>query len=127
MGQKTSFISVLLLLALMPRPAGAASDVLARVVEEGFDRIDHNKDGKITREEFALFMEDYILEQAAEFEASFAQIDVDGNGAISREEAAANKVLLDNFDIIDADRDGQISKVELGAAMLHSREATTRE
>lgn len=40
---------------------------------------------------------------------SWAEMDKDGNGSLSKDEAAANKSLADIFDQADGDTDGQLS------------------
>lgn len=43
----------------------------------------------------------------------FAKLDKDGDGFVSREEAAGRSKLLEHFDEIDANKDGKLSKEEL--------------
>jgi len=57
------------------------------------------------------------------FDAYFKKLDKDGDGAISREEAAADKRLAKNFDGIDANHDGKIQKSELQAHQEAMRKA----
>ncbi|MGB6056563.1 MAG: EF-hand domain-containing protein, partial [Burkholderiaceae bacterium] len=49
------------------------------------------------------------------FDAYFSKLDKDGDGAISRDEAAADKRLAKDFDGIDANHDGKLQKSELQA------------
>ncbi|MGB7480195.1 MAG: EF-hand domain-containing protein [Burkholderiaceae bacterium] len=49
------------------------------------------------------------------FDAYFSKLDKDGDGAISREEAAGDKRLAKDFDGIDANHDGKLQKSELQA------------
>lgn len=44
-----------------------------------------------------------------------AKLDKDGDGAISREEANSKKRLAANFDALDVNKDGKVSKEELQA------------
>ena len=44
-----------------------------------------------------------------------ATLDADGNGSISKEEAAANEALMGQWDLLDADADGEINAEELAA------------
>jgi Ca2+-binding EF-hand superfamily protein len=45
----------------------------------------------------------------------FASFDVDGNGAISIEEAATNKALSEQFKSLDTDGNGELSKDEFAS------------
>ena len=45
-----------------------------------------------------------------------ARLDTDKDGAISKDEAAANPRLAEHFDTIDADHDGKLTAAELTAA-----------
>ena len=48
----------------------------------------------------------------------FVELDVDENGLISQEEAQAHSALSNNFDLVDADGDGNISEEEFSATGL---------
>jgi Ca2+-binding EF-hand superfamily protein len=48
-------------------------------------------------------------------------LDKDGDGQISREEAARNAILALAFDRVDTDRNGSIDKPELDAALTRLR------
>lgn len=54
-------------------------------------------------------------QRAARMQEHFAKIDKNGNGFISRDEAAGNKWLAKEFDAIDTNKDGKLSKDELAA------------
>ena len=45
-------------------------------------------------------------------EQSFADVDADANGLISEEEAAVHESLADNFDQVDANSSGYVSRSE---------------
>lgn len=47
----------------------------------------------------------------------FDKLDQDGNGALTRAEAAANPAVLAKFDDADANGDGELSKKEVKDAM----------
>jgi len=51
----------------------------------------------------------------ADPEAMMAELDADGNGSISAEEAAANEDLAAKFEELDADANGELSAEELAA------------
>jgi len=46
---------------------------------------------------------------------ALADLDVDGNGSISKDEAEANEYLMNKWDELDADGNGEISAEELAA------------
>ena len=88
------------------RDEAAAAPRLA----QGFDRIDANHDGFLARDELK-------AAHAAMREAHWARIDTDGDGRISLAEAQANAPrLAQNFDAIDANHDGFVTREELKAA-----------
>ena len=49
---------------------------------------------------------------AIDVEATFVELDKDGNGSLSAAEASEDAVLHDSFEQIDKDQDGQISLAE---------------
>lgn len=54
-------------------------------------------------------------QRAARMQQHFAKVDKNGDGFISRDEAAGNKRLAKEFDAIDTNKDGKLSKEELAA------------
>ena len=50
---------------------------------------------------------------------AFRTLDTDGNGWISRTEAAAHPVVAANFDKVDHDRDGRLSRDEFDELALN--------
>jgi Ca2+-binding EF-hand superfamily protein len=73
-----------------------------------FDQIDTNKDGVLSKEERMAFA------QAHKGEA-MKKMDGNGDGKISREEAAKHPRLAKHFDQIDTNKDGVLSTDELQA------------
>lgn len=51
-------------------------------------------------------------------DAAFKRIDKDGDGKLSRSEAAADRALAERFDAIDTDGDGSISQAEYEQAQM---------
>ena len=91
----------------MPVPAGGAEDALLK----HFDAMDANHDGLLSKAEITAYF-DQIREQIA---AKLRAADTNGDQQISREEAqAALPMVYALFDFLDADRDGQLTKEELG-------------
>ncbi len=75
-----------------------------------FDAIDANKDGFITRDEMK-------AAHAKVASARLKAIDTDGDGRISRAEANAKAPhVARNFDAMDTNKDGYLSKDEMAAA-----------
>jgi hypothetical protein len=50
--------------------------------------------------------------QDAQKELAFKKLDLDGDGSISKAEAAGNEKLMNGFDDADKDRDGKLSRAE---------------
>jgi len=73
-----------------------------------FDRLDANKDGQLSRDELRSAW-------AGRRHHHGPRVDTDGNGQISRDEAKAAPRLSQNFDAIDANKDGSLSRDELHA------------
>src|SRR5512138_1592263 len=81
---------------------------------QNFDAIDANKDGFITFEELRAFHQAHHGGHGRH--GGLKALDKDGDGRISRDEAAAAPRLAQNFDKIDADHDGFLTREELRAA-----------
>ena len=83
-----------------------------------FDKLDTNNDGVLSKDEMKAAREKMRA-------VHISKIDTDGDGRISRAEAAAHPKLAQNFDRIDTNGDGFLSKDELRAAHQahHARHA----
>lgn len=85
---------------------------LPRIAEQ-FDAIDANKDGQISTEELRAFHQAHRGGQRGEM---WKSLDANGDGRLSRDEVAKHPRLANDFDAIDANRDGFLSPEELQAA-----------
>jgi len=88
-----------------------AQDASAKRLVEGFADIDADGNGELTREE----LHAHKKKRMAERRGKAKDADTDGNGAISSDEAAAAGMqrLVENFDKIDADGDGEVTRKEM--------------
>ncbi len=88
-----------------------------------FDKMDADGDGFITKEERQAFR-GKAGEKMKEGKAKIKDADTDGNGKLSRDEAAAAGMdkMVENFDKIDTNGDGEISREEMKAARELLRE-----
>jgi Ca2+-binding EF-hand superfamily protein len=73
-----------------------------------FDQVDADKDGFLSAEELAA--------ARAQFAGRHQRMDMDGDAMVSREEAKNSPMLSRNFDAIDANKDGQLSRDEMRSA-----------
>jgi len=55
--------------------------------------------------------------------AKFSQLDADGNGMISSEEASADPALVQEWDAADVNKDGQLERAEFSALEQKSKAA----
>lgn len=82
---------------------------LPRIAKD-FDAIDTNHDGQLTAEELHAFRKAHRGGHGGK------KLDTDGDGRISKAEAAAAPRLAEHFDAIDTNGDGFISPEEMKAA-----------
>jgi Ca2+-binding EF-hand superfamily protein len=90
---------------VISRDEVAARPKLAKM----FDKLDSNKDGVLSKDEMK-------AAHAKLAERHFFKMDTDRDSRISRTEAAGHPRLAENFDRIDTNGDGFLSKEELVAA-----------
>jgi Ca2+-binding EF-hand superfamily protein len=90
---------------VISRDEVAARPKLAKM----FDKLDTNKDGVLSKDEMKAAKEKM-------HDRHMARMDTDRDGKISRAEAASHPRLAENFDRIDTNGDGFLSKDELKAA-----------
>jgi Ca2+-binding EF-hand superfamily protein len=99
-----------------------------------FDAIDADGDGRITSREIRAWRkarrgrDSGPLAERARFDQLFRRADADGDGALSREEAARSLPrIAGKFDRIDADRDGRLTLAEVHAWLDARRAAVLRK
>ncbi len=96
----------------------------AKRLVEHFDEIDADSDGEITKQEFAQCHKDRAENRKDQRGEHLKDLDTDKSGTISLNEAKDGdaKRLVQNFDQIDANGDGKITKEEMKAAAQKMRE-----
>jgi hypothetical protein len=82
-------------------------------IAEHFDAIDANRDGFVTMDELRAYHQAHKGEQRGEM---WKKLDANGDGRLSRDEVAGHPRLAQEFDTIDANKDGFLSAEELHAA-----------
>jgi Ca2+-binding EF-hand superfamily protein len=120
--------------ASMPRIDANGDGVIDRTeaaassrLNENFDQIDTDHDGKLSRQELRSFrtqqMRQMMVKHMDEIDSKFATADTDHSGTLSQGEATASGIrgLAEHFDTADVDHDGQISRNELNAFMATAR------
>jgi Ca2+-binding EF-hand superfamily protein len=85
-----------------------------------FDRVDRNRDGSVSRDELAAFLQAAKSRSRAPGEGGFAEhfrrADTDGDGGLTRAECERSLPRLAiKFERIDRDRDGRLTLDELKA------------
>jgi hypothetical protein len=115
----------------------AEAERAAPLLARQFDAIDANHDGQITAEEIRAFRRTGRRvrsgrvgaggrEVATKFDQHFARADANGDGALSRLEAAEGLPRIANkFDRIDRDGDGLLTRAEIQAWFATRRAART--
>jgi Ca2+-binding EF-hand superfamily protein len=85
-------------------------------ISKNFDAIDANHDGFITFEELRAYGQAHRGKHRGHAGHGMKALDKDGDGRISREEAAGSPRLAAHFDQVDANHDGFLTRDELKAA-----------
>ena len=88
-------------------------------IAQNFDAIDANKDGQVTTDEMRAFHQQRHAAHSAE---RFKKLDTDGDGRISKGEAAGSPRLTAHFGELDVNGDGFVTPEEMKAAkQRHAR------
>lgn len=88
------------------------AELKAPAMADGFDMMDTNHDGGLTKLEIKTFTAD-LEKKRREFNEKLQKADKDKNGTLSREEADALPNLSAHFEEIDANMDGQLNIKEI--------------
>lgn len=95
----------------------------APMLSAKFDEIDTDKNGQLSKEELKAYMSAHKDEMKAAAQAHKGEmmdkLDTDGDGFISKDEAAKFPRLAAAFDKLDTNHDGKLSPEELAAAKKH--------
>jgi EF hand len=104
---------------VIDRSEAAANPKMA----EHFDRLDANKDGRITAEE----RPQHGGKAGGQRGERIAQLDTNKDGRFSRDELVGKERALQNFAAIDANKDGFLTREEMAAHhKAHRRERGTQ-
>jgi Ca2+-binding EF-hand superfamily protein len=88
-------------------------------IQKMFDRVDANHDGLITQDEMRAAAQARRAEMKAKAAARFKAADQNGDGFLSKDEAAAMPMLARHFDALDANQDGMLSPEEIEGGARH--------
>jgi Ca2+-binding EF-hand superfamily protein len=80
----------------------------ARHLAEVFDQVDANHDGKVLPAELKAYAKTHRGK-------GMEKLDTNGDGVITRDEAAKSKKMASRFDAADADKDGRVTEREATA------------
>ena len=91
-------------------------------VAKNFDAIDADKSGTVTLTEMQATMRKMAKEAHKRGEERFKAADKDGDGSLTREEATGMPKVAKNFDAVDADKSGTVTKKEIHDYMKAHRQ-----
>lgn len=90
-------------------------------VDAAFTAMDANKDGRVDKAEFTRATQAKQTRQTEALDTAFRTLDKDGDGKLNKTEAAANPIIANVFDALDADRDGGLSHAEMRSALAQAQ------
>lgn len=107
-------------LAFASASAGHAqtADPIKTYIEGSFVTLDKNKDGRIDPAEFDTFMRARYAKQSAQFDGVITALDKDRDGKVSLDEGKVNAEFAGAFAQLNLNTDGFLSREELGAALI---------
>lgn len=105
-------------IAIAPMPALAQTQA---AIDARFATMDANRDGRIDKTEFSRFEGAKTARQTRELDDAFRVLDKDGDGKMTKAEAAAVPVIASNFDALDFNKDGTLSNAEMRTALAQAQ------
>lgn len=103
-------------LILIAPAASAQADI-----DAAFTAMDANKDGRVDKAEFTRFSQAKQTRQTEALDTAFRTLDKDSDGKLDKTEAAANPIIANVFEALDADHDGGLSHAEMRSALAQAQ------
>lgn len=84
-------------------------------IAKKFDSLDKDKDGQLTPDELRAARDDRMAAMKERFDTDFRNADKNGDGSLTKEEAAGMPMLARHFDEVDTNKDGVVTREEIEA------------